>query len=74
MYRERTIAAVVPAFREEDQIAGVITTMPAIVDHIVIVDDHSPDGTGDAARAVNDSRVEVIRHEENQGVGGAIVT
>jgi len=74
VYRERTIAAVVPAFREEDRIAGVIRTMPAIVDHIVIVDDHSPDGTGDTARAVNDSRVEVIRHEENQGVGGAIVT
>ena len=74
MYRDRTIAAVVPAYREEEQIAGVIETMPTSVDHILIIDDRSPDRTGQIAAAVGDPRVEVIRHEENQGVGGAIVT
>ena len=47
MYRERTIAAVVPAFEESDQIKGVIATMPDFVDHIVVVDDASPDGTAE---------------------------
>ncbi|MBV0894320.1 glycosyltransferase family 2 protein [Microbacterium sp. NC79] len=74
MYKNAIIAAVVPAYREEKMIAKVITTMPSFVDHIVIVDDCSPDGTSDAVRAVNDPRVTLIRHEVNKGVGGAIIT
>ena len=74
MYKGAVIAAVVPAYREEKMIATVITTMPDFVDHIVIVDDCSPDDTSGAARAVGDPRVTLIRHEVNQGVGGAIIT
>lgn len=74
MYKNAVIAAVVPAYREEKMIAQVITTMPSFVDHIVIVDDCSPDGTSEAVRAVNDPRVTLIRHEVNKGVGGAIIT
>ena len=74
MYRERTIAAVVPAYKEETQIKGVIDTMLPFVDHIVVVDDHSPDRTGEVAREAGDPRVVVIRHDQNTGVGGAIAT
>ena len=74
MFKNAVIAAVVPAYKEEKMIARVIETMPAFVDHIVIVDDCSPDATSDAARAVGDPRVTLIRHEENTGVGGAIIT
>jgi glycosyltransferase involved in cell wall biosynthesis len=74
MYRGAVIAAVVPAYKEERMIAKVIATMPDIVDHIVIVDDCSPDGTGEVVRASGDPRVNLIRHEVNQGVGGAIIT
>ncbi|MBD3757437.1 MAG: glycosyltransferase family 2 protein [Microbacterium sp.] len=68
------VAAVVPAYKEELMIGKVITTMPDYVDHIVIVDDCSPDDTSGAVRAVADDRVTLIRHEVNQGVGGAIIT
>jgi len=74
MYRGAVVAAVVPAYREEKMIAQVIETMPAFVDHIVIVDDCSPDSTSEVVRAIADPRVTLIRHEENQGVGGAIIT
>lgn len=74
MYKGATIAAVVPAYREEKMIAQVIETMPDFVDHIVIVDDCSPDDTSGAVRRVDDPRVALIRHEVNQGVGGAIIT
>lgn len=74
MYRDLRVAVVVPAHNEERLIGKVISTMPPLVDHIVIVDDASPDGTSDAVRAVNDERVELITLEENQGVGGAILT
>ncbi|WP_449407924.1 glycosyltransferase family 2 protein [Microbacterium maritypicum] len=74
MYKNAVIAAVVPAYKEERMIATVITTMPDFVDHIVIVDDCSPDGTSDVVRGLDDPRVTLIRHEENQGVGGSIIT
>lgn len=74
MYKGKKIAAVVPAYKEQDHIARVITTMPDTVDIIVVVDDCSPDETYQRAVATNDPRLTVIRLEENQGVGGAIMT
>ncbi len=74
MYKGAKVAAVVPAYKEEKMIAQVIKTMPAYVDFIVIVDDCSPDDTSNVAKSVGDPRVTVIRHEVNQGVGGAIIT
>ena len=47
MLENKTVAVVIPAYNEEQQIAGVIESMPAFVDRLVIVDDHSHDGTSD---------------------------
>ncbi len=74
MYKGAVIAAVVPAYREEKMISRVIDTMPEFVDHIVIVDDCSPDETSAVVNANPDPRVVLVRHEVNQGVGGAIIT
>jgi glycosyltransferase involved in cell wall biosynthesis len=74
VYQGARVAAVVPAYKEEKMIATVISTMPEYVDHIVIVDDCSPDGTSDVVKSILDDRVTLIRHEVNQGVGGAIIT
>ena len=76
MYRDRTIGVVVPAYNEEKLIARTVTTMPAFVDRVIVVDDHSPDRTGEIVAELReqDSRIVLIRHEENRGVGGAIST
>ncbi len=74
MYRDRSVAAVVPAYNEEEHIGTVIKTMPDFVDHIVVVDDRSTDRTAEIATDAGDPRVTVVRHEENTGVGGAVVT
>ena len=50
MYRDRTVAVVVPAYNEEVLIARVIETMPDYVDRIVVVDDCSRDGTVETVR------------------------
>ena len=68
------ITVVVPAFDEAPRIGRVVAAMPAEVGRIVIVDDASRDATREAALAVADPRVTVIRHAENRGVGAAIVT
>jgi glycosyltransferase involved in cell wall biosynthesis len=74
MYRQLSIAVVVPAFNEARKIAATVASIPDYVDHILVIDDASTDGTGDIAAAAHDTRVEVIRHEQNRGVGGAIAT
>jgi glycosyltransferase involved in cell wall biosynthesis len=74
VYKGLSVCVVVPAYNEERLVGKVVATMPELVDHIVVVDDHSADATSDAARAVGDPRAEVIRLPENQGVGGAILT
>lgn len=74
MYEGLRVAVVVPAFREEAHIVDTIRGMPPIVDHVIVVDDCSPDDTGARAREAADDRTEVVSHSHNQGVGGAILT
>ena len=45
MLKNKTIAVVVPAYNEENQIQEVINSMPDFVDRIVIVNDKSKDKT-----------------------------
>lgn len=47
MLNNKTIAVVVPAYNEENQIGIVIETMPEFVDRIIIVNDKSTDATAD---------------------------
>ena len=74
MLEDKTVAVVVPAYDEEELVGTTIRGLPPFVDRIFVVDDASRDGTAEAARAIGDSRVEVVRHERNSGVGAAIVT
>jgi glycosyltransferase involved in cell wall biosynthesis len=71
MYKGRRIAVVLPAHNEARHIGPAVKTLPDFVDHIIVVDDESQDATAEEARACGDARVEVIRAERNQGVGGA---
>lgn len=74
MYKGAKIAAVVPAYNEEKMIGKVIETMPPFIDFIVIVDDCSPDRTSEVVSTYSDPRITLIRHSQNKGVGGAIIT
>jgi glycosyltransferase involved in cell wall biosynthesis len=70
----KRVAVVVPAHNEEKLIAETIRGIPEFVDRVYVVDDLSSDGTVEAVRALGDPRVELIEHERNLGVGGAILT
>ena len=76
MYRDNVIAVIVPAYNEEKLIGKVLKTIPTFVDHIVVVDDASNDRTGEIVKTHQDedSRIIYLRHQANEGVGGAIVT
>ena len=51
MYQQLRVAVVIPAFNEERAIARVVAEVPGYVDHVIVVDDASGDGTAAAARA-----------------------
>jgi glycosyltransferase involved in cell wall biosynthesis len=74
MVEGKRVAVVVPAYNEELLVARTLSGIPAFVDRVIVVDDRSTDATVERARAVADPRVEVIVHEQNGGVGAAIVT
>lgn len=67
-------AVVVPAYRVASKIADVLGRMPECVDRVIVVDDASPDRLAAVVVSVPDPRIVLIRHDRNQGVGGAMVT
>ena len=70
----QVIAVVIPAYRVEREIGPLIARIPPSVDHVIVVDDASPDATAERVAAVGDPRVVLLRHSANQGVGGAMAT
>jgi glycosyltransferase involved in cell wall biosynthesis len=74
MFEGRTVAVVVPAHDEQELIVTTLRGIPAFVDRIYVVDDASNDATVARAEEIGDPRIQVIRHERNEGVGAAIVT
>jgi dolichol-phosphate mannosyltransferase len=68
------VAVVIPMYRVEPYIQDVIAGIPDWISWIVVVDDASPDQSGEKVRAMADPRVVLIQHEVNQGVGGATIS
>ena len=72
------LTAVMPVYNEVATILEVIEAVLAQrpVQQLVIVDDCSTDGTWDRlqARAQNEPRIKLVRHEMNQGKGAALRT
>lgn len=65
------IWAVVPAYNEEKNIAGIIRKAKKYVDEVIVVDDGSKDRTKEAAEKAN---AVVLRHIVNLGKGAALKT
>ena len=69
------VAVVIPSYKVRDHILSVLNRIGPIVTRIYVVDDKCPQGSGKlVAEQCCDPRVEVVFHEVNQGVGGAMVT
>jgi dolichol-phosphate mannosyltransferase len=68
------IGVVIPAHDEAKFIVDVIRGIPPWVTAILVVDDASRDDTAQLAASTGDPRVTVLRHAQNQGVGGAMLT
>jgi len=71
-----SIAVVIPAYCVENKIEGVIASLPIYIQHVIVVDDASLDNTSNIVlqHMNNNSRLMLIRHSHNQGVGGATIS
>ncbi len=77
MYKDKTIAVVIPCFNESLLLAQVIDTLPTYVDRIIIIDDKSSDNTIEIASTYEQQdpkKITLIQHSKNQGVGGTIAS
>lgn len=76
MYREKKIALVIPAYNEEKLIKPTLENVPGLFDAVYVVDDKSPDNQNAVISkcAEKDQRIHLLKHEVNQGPGGAIIT
>ncbi len=66
---------IIPCYKVKDKILKVVQPIPDTVDHIFVIDDCCPEQSGQYLLSnINDSRVEVVFHSKNKGVGGAVKT
>ncbi|MGH8020603.1 MAG: glycosyltransferase family 2 protein [Opitutaceae bacterium] len=69
------VAVVIPCYRASRRILDVLRRIPAWVETIIVVDDACPEDSGEIVRReFNDPRCRIVRHQNNQGVGGAMCT
>ncbi len=69
------IAVVVPCYRVTKHIECVLALVPKQIDTIYCVDDACPDKSGQfISQNCTDKRIQIITHDKNMGVGGAVIT
>jgi len=75
-FKNHSIAVVIPCYRVEKQIQKVVAEIPNYVTSIILVNDASPDKTGEVIEelATKNSKITVLHHAKNQGVGGSMIT
>jgi glycosyltransferase involved in cell wall biosynthesis len=71
MAAAESVTIVVPAFNERGSIGGVVAALRAAAPwhEVIVIDDGSTDGTGEAAQ---DAGARVVRHPYNKGNGAAV--
>ena len=74
MYNGQKVAVTIPAYNVADRIERVIDGIPDFVDLVVAVDDCSRDTTRSVLYGLQSTRLVVLSHPQNRGVGAAIAT
>ncbi|MCI2422682.1 polyprenol monophosphomannose synthase [Saccharopolyspora sp. K220] len=72
-----SVLVVIPTYNERDNLEPIVRRLFAAVPtaHLLVVDDNSPDGTGETADelAAGDERMHVLHRTEKAGLGAAYV-
>ncbi len=68
------VSVIIPAYNGADSIAAAIQSVLAQTHanfELIVVDDKSPDTTGEVVQQFSDARMKYIRHEQNRGASTA---
>lgn len=74
---QQSVLVVIPTYNERDNLGPIVSrlhaALPAV--HVLVVDDGSPDGTGDLADelAGGNDRIHVLHRTEKAGLGAAYI-
>ncbi|OQP47180.1 hypothetical protein A4H97_06640 [Niastella yeongjuensis] len=70
------VSVIIPCYNVAAHIEKVITNLPAEIDYIITVNDRSPDESESILLHLQKENKKIIylKHEVNQGVGGAMLT
>jgi dolichol-phosphate mannosyltransferase len=75
VHQNEKISVVIPCYKVSGVICDVIRKVEDTVDTIIIVDDCCPEQSGALVeKTFTDSRIQVVYHKTNLGVGGAVLT
>jgi glycosyltransferase involved in cell wall biosynthesis len=76
VFQDFAIDVVIPAYRVDEHIEDVLVEIPEYIRHIIVVNDASPDDTLQRIEKVmrSDKRIVLVNHEQNMGVGGAMIS
>jgi glycosyltransferase involved in cell wall biosynthesis len=75
MIRGQHLTIVIPCYNEAKLIGKTVTTLPAFVDAVMLVDDYSKDDTLTVMKELqkSDKRLTIVRNDVNRGVGYSVV-
>jgi glycosyltransferase involved in cell wall biosynthesis len=68
------IAVVIPCYKVKKHIKDVVNSIPDFINHIIVIDDKCPQESGKYIQELNLPKTTCIFHNENQGVGGAVIS
>jgi dolichol-phosphate mannosyltransferase len=70
------VSVIIPCYNVARHIEEVINNLPGDIDHIITVNDRSPDDTESIILRLQktNSKIIYLKHEVNKGVGGAMLT
>ncbi|MGE5437093.1 MAG: glycosyltransferase family 2 protein [Syntrophothermus sp.] len=69
------IAVIIPSYKVKNHILDVLAAIGSNVSMIYVVDDSCPDNSGNFVKTnTTDSRIKIIYHDKNKGVGGAVLS
>ena len=74
MISTKKIALVIPCYKVSKQLKQVLLHLPEFIDDIIVIDDACPENSGKIATNLAKDNIHIIEHEENQGVGGAVIS
>ncbi len=73
MYKNKSIAVVIPVYNEENHIKPTVASIPSFIDYIYLINDCSTDSTVNVINTIQDKRIICLHNSKNLGAGASTI-